>query len=284
MPIRLIHVSDTHLSETHGYFTDNWRAFKSHMASAPPDALVHGGDLSFNGPVAEGDLGFAAAEVASLGIPYRAISGNHDVGEAPDFSRLNQPINAKRVATWKRHFGAQWWHWDLGDWRLIGIDTALLASGMPEEAAQMAALREALATRGKRPVMLFMHMPPFDKDPTDPTRTTSVVPFQARATLLDLCAESGVKVICCGHLHIYRRLRHRGMEIVWAPATAMVDVARGLRLRRRFPRPGYVEWTLDGTRAAHRLVEPERMFVIDMTRWTHANGLTVTGLPARAAS
>ena len=281
MPIRLIHVSDTHLSATHGYFTDNWRAFKSDMAAVPPDALVHGGDLSFNGPVAEADLAFAAAEMASLGVPHRVIGGNHDTGEAPAFSRLHQPLNAARIAAWTRHFGPQWWHWDLGDWRLVGIDTALLASGLPQEAAQMDALRDMLATRGKRPVMLFMHMPPFDKDPGDPARTTSVIPHPARAALLDLCAEGGVKIICCGHLHIYRRMRHRGMEIIWAPATAMVDVARGLRQRRRFPRPGYVEWTLQGIRATHRLIEPERMFVIDMTRWTHAHGFTVTGLPPR---
>ncbi|MES2710253.1 MAG: hypothetical protein V4653_01605 [Pseudomonadota bacterium] len=42
-----------------------------------------------------------------------------------------------------------------------------------------------------------------------------------------------------------------------------------------------MEWTLTGTRATHRLVEPERMFVIDMTRWTHSHGFTVTGLPPR---
>ncbi|MES2710252.1 MAG: metallophosphoesterase [Pseudomonadota bacterium] len=170
MPIRLIHVSDTHLSRTHGYFTDNWRAFKAEMEAAPPDALVHGGDLSFNGPVAEGDLAFAAGEMASLGIPHRVISGNHD---------------------------------------------------LPEEAAQMAALRDMLGTRGKRPVMLFMHMPPFDMDPDDPTRTTSVIPHPGRAALLDICVANGVKVICCGHLHIYRQMRHRGIRIIWAPATAM---------------------------------------------------------------
>jgi 3',5'-cyclic AMP phosphodiesterase CpdA len=277
--LRLIHVSDTHLSQTHAYFAVNWQAFRADMAATPPDLLVHGGDLSFNGPVAEPDLLHAVGEITALGVPWRAIPGNHDVGEAPDFSRLNQPITPARIAAWRRLVGPQWWSHDFGAWRLIGIDTALLASNLPEEAEQRDFLSDALGSRGSRPVMLFMHMPPFDRDPTDPRHTTSVIPFPARAAFLDLCVAGGVKVITCGHLHIYRRLRHRGMEIVWAPATAMVDVRRGLTQRRRFPRPGYVEWTLDGARATHRLVEPARMFVIDMSGWTAQSGGTVTTLP-----
>jgi 3',5'-cyclic AMP phosphodiesterase CpdA len=280
-PIRLVHVTDTHLSATHDYFADNWTAFRAEMAAAPPDFLVHGGDLSFNGPVAEGDLAFGAAELARLGLPYRAIAGNHDVGEAPAFSRLDQPVNAARLAAWQRHVGPSWWVQDLGDWRLVGLDTALMGSGLAEEAEQADFLAQALAGRAGRPVMVFTHMPPFDGDVAETAFSTSVIPHGPRRALLDTCAAGGVKVIACGHLHVYRRLRHRGMEIVWAPPTAMVDVRRGQVQRRRFPRPGYVEWVLDGPRAAHRLVEPPRMFVIDMSGWTRVNGGTTTTLPPR---
>lgn len=278
-PIRIVHVSDTHLSPTHTYFAMNWAAFRAEMAAAPPDLLVHGGDLAFNAPVVEADLAFAAAELAGLGLDWRAIPGNHDIGEAPAWSRLNQPLTPGRIAAWRRLVGPQWWSQDLGDWRLVGLDTSLLDSTLPEEAGQKDFLRDALGSRGKRPVMVFMHMPPFDRDPADPRRTTSVIPFPARAAFLDTCVAGGVKVIACGHLHIYRRLRHRGIEIVWAPATAMVDVRRGQSQRRSFPRPGYVEWHLDGQRATHRLVQPERMFIIDMSGWTAISGGTVTTLP-----
>lgn len=276
---RIVHVSDSHLSPTHAYFAMNWAAFRADMAANPPDLLVHGGDLSFNGPVLEADLAYAAAEVAGLGLDWRAIPGNHDIGEAPASSRLDQPVTPERIAAWRRLVGPQWWSHDVGEWRLIGLDTSLMASDLPEEAEQAAFLKEALGTRGKRPVMVFIHMPPFDRDPADPKTTTSVIPFPARGAFLDTCASGGVKVIACGHLHIYRRVRHRGMEIVWAPPTAMVDVRRGLTQRRRFPRPGYVEWTLDGRRATHRLIEAERMFVIDMSGWTARSGGTVTTLP-----
>lgn len=277
-PIRLVHVADTHLSATHGYFAENWVAFRAAMAAARADFLVHGGDLTFNGPVSEGDIAFGAAELARLGVPWRAIAGNHDVGEAPPFSRLDQPVNAVRLAAWHRHVGPSWWMQDLGEWRLVGLDTALMGSGLAEEAAQADFLAEALAGRDRRPVMVFIHMPPFDADVADTAFSTSVIPPVPRAALLDGCVAGGVKVIACGHLHVYRRLRHRGMEIVWAPPTAMVDVRRQLA-RRRFPRPGYVEWVLEGRRATHRLVEPPRMFVLDLSGWTSVNGGTTTSLP-----
>lgn len=277
---RLVHVSDTHLSPTHAYFAMNWDGFVADMRAAPPDFLVHGGDLAFNAPVAPDDLAYAAARIAGLGLPWRAIPGNHDVGEAPGFSRLNQPLTPARMAAWRSHVGPHWWCHDLGDWRLIGLDTALMGSGLPEEAEQTAYLRDSLAARAGRPVMVFVHMPPFDANPADPAWSTAVIPHSARMAFLDICAAGGVKIIACGHLHVYRRMRHRGMEIVWAPPTAMVDVRRTLKRRRRFPRPGYLEWTLSGPRATHRLVEPARMFVIDASIWTAANGATVTNLPA----
>jgi 3',5'-cyclic AMP phosphodiesterase CpdA len=277
---RLVHVSDTHLSRTHGYFDVNWSAFRQAMAASPPDMLIHGGDISFNGPAAPLDLAYAAEEIASLGLTWRAIPGNHDIGEAPEYSRLNQHINAERIDAWRRHVGAQWWHCDVPYWRLVGLDTALMGSDLPEEGEQGEFLRDALATRGTLHAMVFIHMPPFGRDHLSAANPASYIPIKARAKFLDICASAGVKVIACGHKHVYRKVRHRGMDIVWAPATAMVDVKNELAPRGRFPRPGYLEWTLGPRGASHALVEPERMFVIDMTRWTLGNGGTTTTLPA----
>jgi len=277
--MRIIQVSDTHLSPTHAYFAMNWASFREDMRADPPALLVHSGDLAFNGPILERDIAYAAGEIKAIGVDWLAIPGNHDIGESPEYSRLNQPVTPNRIAAWRGLVGPQFWLRDVEAWRLVGIDTSLMASDLPEEREQNAFLAEALGTRGKRPVLLFMHMPPFDLDPDDPKRTTSVIPHPARAAFLDTCVAGGVKIIACGHLHVYRRLRHRGMEIVWAPPTAMVDVRRVQTQRRRFPRPGYLEWTLDGRRVSHRLIEPPRMFVIDMSSWTAGSGGTVTSLP-----
>ena len=277
---RLVHVSDTHLSPTHGYFDVNWSAFRQAMQTSPPDLLIHGGDISFNGPVAPSDLAHAVAEIAALGLPWRAVPGNHDIGEAPEFARLDQPINRERIDAWRRYVGDQWWSCDVPHWRLIGIDTALMGSNLPEEAEQVAFLEDALASRGLLHAMVFIHMPPFERDHRSPANPASYIPLKPRTKFLDVCVNAGVKVVACGHKHIYRRVRHRGMDIVWAPATAMVDVKNTLARRGTFPRPGYLEWTLGPRGATHTLVEPERMFVIDMTGWTKHNGGTTTTLPA----
>jgi 3',5'-cyclic AMP phosphodiesterase CpdA len=277
---RLVHVSDTHLSRTHGYFDVNWSAFRQAMAASPPDMLIHGGDISFNGPAAPLDLAYAAEAIAALGLPWRAIPGNHDIGEAPDFCRLDQPINPERIQAWRHHVGDQWWSCDVPHWRLIGLDTALMGSNLPEEGEQAEFFGQALATRGALHAMVFIHMPPFERDHLSPANPASYIPIRARAKFLDTCAKAGVKVIACGHKHVYRKVRHRGMDIVWAPATAMVDVKHPLAKRGSFPRPGYLEWTLRPDGASHELVEPERMFVIDMTGWTKSNGGTTTTLPA----
>jgi 3',5'-cyclic AMP phosphodiesterase CpdA len=279
MPFRVLHVADTHLSATHAYFEDNWRAVAEAIRAERPDLIVHGGDLSFNGPANPADLAHGRGQLDRLGIPWKAVAGNHDLGEAPPFSRLAQPLTDARIAAWRDHVGPLFWSVDVDGWRLVGLDTALMASGRPEETEQAEFLEDALETRGKRPVMVFVHMPPFDRAVDDPAWTTSVIPYPARGAFLDTSAAGGVKVIACGHLHVHRVIRHRGMAIVWAPATAMVDSSKRIRGRAGPPRPGFLVWELEGRRATHRLVEPERAFVIDMKGWTRNHGGTTTTLP-----
>ncbi|OYW64676.1 MAG: hypothetical protein B7Z40_13270, partial [Bosea sp. 12-68-7] len=149
-PLRVVQVSDTHLSETHAYFIDNYDVFVDEMQALQPDLIVHTGDISFNGPSRPVDLAFAKAQLDRLTAPVLTLAGNHDIGEAPPFSRLDQPINAERMAAWTTTVGPMWWSHDLGRWRLIGLDSALMASGLAEEAAQLAFLRDHLASRGAR--------------------------------------------------------------------------------------------------------------------------------------
>lgn len=276
--IRIAQISDTHLSATHAYFLDNFRALVDELTSDPPDLIVHSGDVSFNAPAVESDLAFSHTEMQRLAAPWRIIPGNHDVGEAPRHARLDQPLTDQRIAAWRRHFGPQWWLHDLGKWRLVGLDTSLFASDRPEEVEQQSFLSEALATRGTRPVLLFMHMPPFVDDAEDPRPTTSCIPFETRLPFLETCQRGGVRQIACGHLHVYRKMRWREIDIVWAPCTSFVHIARWQRHFGAFARSGYVEWTLEGDTICHRLVEPPRLVTHDMGLWSDAFG-TTTKLP-----
>lgn len=159
-PIRIVQVSDTHLSETHAYFIDNFDVFVAEMAALKPDLIVHTGDISFNGPDRPADLAFATAQLKRLSAPVLTLAGNHDVGEAPRHSRLKQPLTDARIAAWTNAVGPLWWSRDIGQWRLIGLDTALMASDRPEEVEQQRFLEDALATLDARRAMVFFHMPP----------------------------------------------------------------------------------------------------------------------------
>jgi 3',5'-cyclic AMP phosphodiesterase CpdA len=276
----IVQVSDTHLSETHAYFFDNFRVFAEEMALLKPDLIVHTGDISFNGPARPADLDFAMAQLSRLPARLRIVAGNHDVGEAPRHSRLEQPLTDQRLAAWQERVGPLFWLEDIGQWRLIGLDSALLASDREEEKAQWAFLDAALSERKGQPTMVLMHLPPFERDPSDPKFTTSSVPFEARGPLLDLLAAHRVKVLACGHLHVYRRLRHRGIDIVWAPTTAMVHIERQWKKWRRWVRPGYLIWRIEGRNIRHELVEPRLMIAQDPTRWTEVSG-TTTNMPPR---
>ena len=280
MPIRIVQVSDTHLSRKRAYFHDNWEVFVAAMAESPPDLIVHSGDLSFDGAGDDDDIAFARAEHDRLAAPWVAIPGNHDIGESTIAVRLGQPIDDDRIARWRRHVGPQCWHRDVGEWRLVGIDTALLGSGRAEEAEQAAMLEAALAGRSGRPVLLFMHMPPFVLDAMDAAFTTMAVPHAARGGLLETARAGGVAAIACGHLHVHRQTSWKGIEIVWAPATSFFNIVERQHAGLGIPRPGYVEWTLDGHAFSWRVVEPPLMITHDVGLWNKAHGST-TKMPPR---
>lgn len=278
---KLLQISDTHLSRTHAYFHDNWLTLLDAIQTSGADLLVHSGDVSFNGPARADDLVFAREEMNKIGLPWHALAGNHDIGEAPPFSRLQQPLTDERINAWRENFGDLWWSFDKGDWRFIGLDTALTGSGLALEGEQFAFLEKSLRERGSLEAMVFMHMPPFSGNPDSQAFTTSCVPFPARKPFLDLCVETGVRIVSCGHLHVYNTLRYNGIDIVWAPTTAMISVQKQLGAYGKVPKPGFLEWMFDGRAASHRFVQPELMFMLDVTSWTDGHGQTTTGMPPR---
>jgi 3',5'-cyclic AMP phosphodiesterase CpdA len=69
-----------------------------------------------------------------LGIRWRAVPGNHDVGD-PRHAR--QPVNAERLSAWQRHFGPDRWVEEVAEdaqrWRLVGLDVMLMGAVPPAE-------------------------------------------------------------------------------------------------------------------------------------------------------
>jgi 3',5'-cyclic AMP phosphodiesterase CpdA len=283
-PLEIVQVSDTHLSQSHAWFTGNWPVFLDEMRAQTPDLIVNSGDMSFNGPDNPEDLAFARAAHDALPAPWLAVAGNHDVGEAPAASRLNQPVNDRRLAAWRTLVGPSWWLHDLDrgglGLRLIGLDSALMGSGHADEAVQADFLEAALADRSGRPVLVFLHMPPFTADPEDRAFTTQCLMPDPRRWLLDRCRAGGALAIAAGHIHRHSVADWGGMTVVTAPATSFVNVPDGPVPAMRPLRTGYLRWSYDGFTLSHSVIRPRLFMATDASNWTEADRTTTT-LPPR---
>jgi 3',5'-cyclic AMP phosphodiesterase CpdA len=93
--MRIVQISDTHLSRDKPHFFDNWAPLAAWIADQHPDLVIHTGDVTADGAAVEVDLSYSAQLRDKLGIRWRAVPGNHDVG---DTRHARQPVNADGVA------------------------------------------------------------------------------------------------------------------------------------------------------------------------------------------
>ena len=214
-------VSDTHLSPAAPESISNWDAVVTYVAASHPDLVLHLGDLCLDGTdrVALDD---ARAQLDRLPVPWRAVPGNHDIGDNPwPGAPHSILVDAPRRQAWLDAIGADHWSMQLGGWHLVAINAQLFGSGLGAEAAQWSWLRSELgASDGESRVALITHKPLTAPDTeladAPPYR---FVPTHARRRLADLTAESPVALVLSGHVHQHRILQRDDVQHVWAPST-----------------------------------------------------------------
>jgi 3',5'-cyclic AMP phosphodiesterase CpdA len=242
--MRIIQISDTHLSPGKAHFADNWAPLASWIAGERPDLVIHTGDVTVDGADVEEDTKYAAELMRDLGVRFRAVPGNHDVGEA---QHPRQPVNAERLSRWRAHFGPDCWFEDIEGYRLIGFDAMLLGSGEPAEAVQATWLEAIMEGAQGRPIAWFLHRPLFLDSPDEgDTGYWSVKP-EPRARLLELVQRYSVGLVASGHLHKSHQMTHHGTRYVWAPASSFLV---GPAIQPPMPgekRLGAVLYEIDGT-------------------------------------
>jgi 3',5'-cyclic AMP phosphodiesterase CpdA len=251
--MRIIQISDTHLSPIKTHFLDNWAPLASWIAGQRPDLVIHTGDVTVDGADVEEDLRYSAALMRDLGVPFRAVPGNHDVGEV---GHDRQPVNDERLARWRAHFGSDRWHEDIGGFRLIGFDAMLLGSGEPEEAAQAAWLELVTADADRRPIIWFLHRPLFVRSPDEGDTGYWAVKPQFGARLLALVRRHSVRLVASGHLHRAHQSMLDGTQYVWSPASSFLVGPRIVAA----PMPGEnrlgaVLYELDGMTVEAKIVD-----------------------------
>lgn len=215
--MKILHITDTHLSPSKPHFNDNWEPLARWICDQVPDLVVHTGDLSVDGADHDDDLRFAIGQIRSLPVPVLCLPGNHDVGHLPGTS---QPVDDARLARWRGLVGPDRWLADHGAWRLVGIDSLLCGSNSAEEAEQAAWLARALADRDGRRVAMFSHQPLFVDDPEEGDTGYWSIPPEPRRMLRDHLRRHAVALFGSGHLHVAFAGLIDGTSVVWAPASS----------------------------------------------------------------
>jgi 3',5'-cyclic-AMP phosphodiesterase len=209
-------ISDSHLRargvrlfgavDTYGALT---RAVDAILGLDPrPDAVIHTGDLVNDGD--EADHAALAELIARLPMPFCAVPGNHDRREL-----LREALAATgRVAP----EGPLTVCADVGPVRLVGLDTLVEGeAGGRIGADQLSWLDSVLADAPDRPILVFLHHPPF----------ATGIGFMDRIMLADHERLAGVigrhpqvGLVACGHVHRMIQTRFAGTIAMIAPGVA----------------------------------------------------------------
>ena len=117
--MRVILVSDTHLSPAAPEAEANWDAVLRYIGANAPDVVIHLGDLTLDGAHSAGDLHYGRRQLDRLPVPWHAIPGNHDIGDNPwpgapgDFT-----VDADRCQRWLDIVGPDHWSVTMNGWTL----------------------------------------------------------------------------------------------------------------------------------------------------------------------
>jgi len=252
MAVRIVQLSDTHLSGARAYAAANFDRVVDWLNDDPPAVVVNTGDIALDDPDDADDRIFARRLHERITARVVAIPGNHDVGDSGPSPWQGQRVDPDRVDAFVATWGADRFSVDVADWRLIGIDNLLLGELPTHEAEQYEWLREEL--RGPEHVGLFMHKPLCVSRPEREDRPGWSVPLSSREALLAALAAGPVRFVASGHLHRGAAFRlDDGLMSLWAPSTGFVSSPSA-----EFgpSRCGVSEIVLDGPTVRWREIDP----------------------------
>jgi len=220
-PRRLVQISDTHLSRWDGPLRRNFLTLVDFVnTTLKPDLVVHTGDVTLSNPDSDEDFAVAKELHRRIDAPIRLLPGNHDVGEAYDRSSW-WATNSARLTRFEQFFEpTPWLEW-LGGVGLVGLNSQVLGSGLPEELKQWKLLEEIAEKVFGKHIIVFLHRSfwtPFrgsDRRPGSLSR-------EDRERILKILGKSQLLGVVNGDLHRYKKgWRERGFEL-WGPSTSFL--------------------------------------------------------------
>lgn len=219
--MRIIQISDTHISHLGGDTNANAERIVRFVNELSPDFVVHSGDVGILDPDEDRDRVAAQRILVGIEAPMRVLPGNHDVGEVGAHFTANRPVSSERLAAFRSRFGEDRFVEIVGGWAVIGLNSEIFESGLPEEQEQWAWIERLPELVGDRPALLFTHKPIRAPRP-ELQRPAVSVGAEALPRLEALLAALDIRAYGSGHLHHYALTEHEGVPVVSAPSTAFL--------------------------------------------------------------
>ena len=224
---RLTQISDTHLSHKFPKLTDNFHRVADHIDAYRPDLVVNTGDVSWDGPTSRADMEFARELHAALPADCRYLPGNHDIGDNPTAVGVapSCPATEELRDAFVSVFEEDRWQFEAANWRVIGLNSLIMNTGIPSELEQEEWLNSQLAGANGKPIALFLHKPLFLNTPEDPEEASTAirfVPQPVRARLAALIRTHDVRLVASGHVHQRRDFTYAHTRHIWAPSAGFI--------------------------------------------------------------
>lgn len=220
----ILQISDTHLSPRTEHFRENNRLLAQPLAQAQHDIIIHTGDVTLDGIRYAEDFELCREFFDQSGQKIHFLAGNHDVGDNP---RLSKPasqngsaINEERYLKFADYFGRDYWSIDQGNWRILGISSMLVGSGLPQEEEQFAWIDEQIASLGDRYLAIFSHQPFYIDAPDNKELTYWTVDPSGWDRLDALMHHPQLRLIASGHLHQQRSAKRGKVNLEWCSSIA----------------------------------------------------------------
>lgn len=159
-----------------------FRNLLARLREESPGRMIHTGDLVSDNDPGHYRLARWALERSGISVPLDVVPGNHDLkGDPERFRKELRELTSIRTERYA----------------LVGIEAAF---GPPD----VHALEERLRRHRDVPILLFMHIPPFDP------ASESFRPVPGFEATVELIRKYPVRYVFSGHIHQYRRIENNG--------------------------------------------------------------------------
>ncbi len=188
-----------------------------------PSAVLFGGDhmnQAVSDPVF---LDITNDFMKRFPAPRYAIPGNHDVGSTIGWEGHDPDDMATQCQLFRREWQDRWVVETAG-FRIMGINSQIFGSVLPEAAEQSAWLRAELAKPSELLRVVFGHTPPYlvsEEDNFDDGSEMMCLRPQARKPLLEILHESPPDLVMTAHAHRFWIFNQPRWDWLGIPSTAL---------------------------------------------------------------